>query len=131
MFFILSWAAVTYATNYAVVTDEDRWRFPFSREQAMKGWLIAGTHLYALNDRTSNAHAEEIPFIMAWRADVKRRHRCWDILDYLRRIHPDDEPKNRVKLAELRSLIGPEWYWRGFMPDYSPAYLFRPRTEKP
>ena len=101
------------------VQAADQWRFPVSMAEARRCWEIGCAHVAWLR--------ATIPADADWIADADWRRRCWDLLDDCRRIHPDDAAACRCKLAELRRLIGVEWYWRGRMPEPLPWDRFRDR----
>ena len=101
------------------VQDGDEWRFPVTKELAYHAYRVSQTHMVWLWD---HRHWDN-----AWLNDASWRHRCWDLMDDLRRIHPNDKAAKRRKLTELKRLIGEEWYWRGILPDYLPTYRFTER----
>lgn len=98
------------------VVAADQWRLPYTLAQAKHGYEAGTAHVAWLR--------EHAPWDCDWLAEANWRRRCWDLLDDCRRIHPRDDDACRRKLAELRGLIGAEWYWRGIMPEPLPSHRF-------
>lgn len=101
------------------VQASDAWRFPYTLDQARRGYEVATRHVDWMRQHS--------PCNQEWIDDAEFRRRCWDLLDDCRRIHPFDTSACRRKLSELRRLLGPEMYWRGVLPDYLPAERFYER----
>ena len=112
-------AFVLLTVDDPAIRDGDEWRFPVTRDQAYHGYRTSQTHLHWIREHRS--------WDQGWVCEAAWRHRIWDLMDDLRRIHPNDKQQNRRKLAELKQLLGGEAYWRGIVPDYLPAWRFTER----
>lgn len=109
-------AALVLMVHDPAIQVGDEWRFPVGVAQAYHGYRVSQTHLHWIKENRA--------WDQGWVCDAAWRHRIWDIMDDLRRIHPLDKQSNRKKLAELKLLLGEEAYWRGILPDYLPTGRF-------
>ena len=116
---MIALAAFMLACNYDADTISvmDRFRFPFTAQQTEFYWRFASGHT-----TWARAHADP-----AWIADAEWRRAAWDKLDNCIRCYKGNDRLIRQELATLRSMIGPEAFWRGIMPCPVPEYRFRDR----
>ena len=100
----------------------DRWRFPPPEVVSRSAWFAYRFRCKLL---------ERIP----WEPDraglIRQAHRdcwahwyAWEILFYIDHGDRSKDWRIRLRLAELRELIGPEAYSRGLMPEPVPGILF-------
>lgn len=101
------------------IRDGDEWRFPVTKEQTSHACHVSQIHLDWIREHRD--------WDQVWVCDIVWRCRCWNLMDSIRRVHPNDKVQNRRKLAELKQLLGAEAYWRGIVPDYLPAWRFTER----
>jgi len=116
MFKMMLLAAVAAGTDSPAVHEADAFRFPQTAQEAFHGYQVAGKHHDWLTSNT--------PWQCDWIEEARWRRRAWDLLDDLRRVHPLDADRCRLKLVELRTLIGQQAYGLGTMPDYLPLERF-------